>query len=321
MCAVEMRSLGSTGLVSSSVGLTCLGFSGAGGAVDGTANKLISHALDCGVTLIDATAVTGGGDVESLVGRAVRGRRDEAVLAARCGARFTHQGELVHVDARPDSIARSCDASLRRLGVDHLDLYYLARADPRVELADTVDALSGLVRDGKVRQIGLSGVTAGQLRDAHAVHPIAAVVGEYSLLDRRVEAEILPTARALGVGFIARSPLDRGLLTGRATAPDDLADDDCRRGHPRFHPAAFAHNRHLIRAAERLAASKDVSLGRLALAWLLAQGEDIVAMPGTRDRTHLEMNVAATEVRLEPEECARLSALLAPDRIAGAAAS
>jgi aryl-alcohol dehydrogenase-like predicted oxidoreductase len=310
---MEMRRLGGTGLVTSAIGLNGLAFVRGCGPVDRPHDlAVLAHALDSGITLIDAADGVRGG-VEALVGRAVRRRRDEVVLATRGGARFTPKGQLIDIDGRPDRLARDCDASLRRLGVDHVDLYYLARVDPLVPIEDSVAALAGLVEVGKIRQLGLSEVDAGQLRRAHAVYPIAALANRYSLLDRQVEKETLATARTLGVGVVAASPLAHGLLTGRIASIDQLSADDYRRGHPAFQPDPLAHSRALVRAAQQLAAQKDVSLGRLALAWLLAQGLDIVPLPGTRSRTHLETDIAAIEVELSAEECAQLSALAAPD--------
>ena len=309
---MEMRRLGGTGLVSSAIGLNGLAFARGCGPADRNHDlAVVGDALDSGITLIDVADCVRGG-VEALVGRAVRRRRDEVVLATRGGARFTAQGQLVDVDGRPDRLARDCEASLRRLGVDHIDLYYLARVDPLVPIEDSIGGLAALVEVGKVRQLGLSTVDVEELRRAHGVHPIAVLADPYSLLDRQVEAGILAVARTLGVGLVARSPLAHGLLTGRITSTDQLAADDYRRGHPAFQPETLARSGALIRAAQQVAAHKDVSLVRLALAWLLAQGPDVVVLPGTRSRTHLETDIAATDVALSDEECALLSALAAP---------
>jgi aryl-alcohol dehydrogenase-like predicted oxidoreductase len=306
---MEMRRLGSTGLVTSAIGLNALAFVRGCGQPDRAHDlAVLRTALDSGITMIDAADGVRGG-VEALVGRAVRPRRDEVVVATRGGARFSPRGEVVGVDGRPDRLVRDCDASLRRLGLEHIDLYYLARVDPLVPLEDSVAALAGLVAAGKIHHIGLSEVDAGQLHRACAVYPVAALAHRYSLLERRIERGTLAAARTLGVGVVAHSPLSHGLLTGRIRSADQLPPDDYRRDHPAFAPEALARSGTIVRAAQELAADKDVSLGRLALAWLLAQGEDIVPVPGTRSRLHLETDIAAIEVELSTEERARLSAL------------
>jgi aryl-alcohol dehydrogenase-like predicted oxidoreductase len=219
---------------------------------------------------------------------------------------------LTAVDARPANMATACDTTLRRLGTDHIDLYYLDRVDPRVPLEDSMGAMAALVSAGKVRHIGVSHVDATQLRRAHAVHEVTVVSAVYSLLDRRAEEEILPTARALGVGLAAYRPLGGGLLSGSFAAPQHLADDDYRRTDEWFGPENLAHLTTPLKQAERIATRRHLSLGRLALAWLLAQGSDIVAVAGTRNLTHLEMNLAAAEVRLGPDDLARLRTLPPP---------
>jgi aryl-alcohol dehydrogenase-like predicted oxidoreductase len=307
---MEMRRLGGTGLVSSAIGLNALAFVRGCGPLDRAHDlAVLRTALDSGITLIDAADGVRGG-VEALVGRAVRHRRDEVVVATRGGARFSPKGELVSVDGRPERLVRDCDASLRRLGLEHIDLYYLARVDPLVPLEDSVAALASLVGAGKIHHIGLSEVDADQLCRAHAVHPIAALAHRYSLLERRIERGTLAAARALGVGVVAHSPLGHGLLTGRIRSTDQLPPDDYRRDLEAFAPEPLARSRSVVRAAQELAADKDVSPGRLALAWLLAQGDDIVPVPGTRSRLHLETDIAAIEVELSTEERARLSALV-----------
>jgi len=293
-----LRRLGSTGLVTAPIGLNAASFTLGCGTVDPIeAGAIVTQLLETASALIDITDLTGTGDVAVLVGRAVRGRRDNVVLASRGSA-------------RPGDITRACEAILRRLGTDHLDLYYLDRVDPRVPVEDSVGALAGLVSAGKVNHVGVSHVDAEQLRRAHAVHPVTVVAAEYSLLERYVEVEILPTARALGVGLAAYSPLARGLLTGALTSLDQLAANDYRRADPRFQPEAFSRARAVAEAAERLASGRHLSVGRLALTWLLAQGSDIVPVPGTRNLTHLEMNLTAAEVRLTPAEQAQLASLL-----------
>jgi aryl-alcohol dehydrogenase-like predicted oxidoreductase len=313
---MHLSRLGSSDLLISPIGLNAVSFTTGCGSFDPVeAAAIVTHLLENTVAMIDITDLTGSGDVEVLVGRAVRGHRDEVVLASRCGARYTLQGYLVDVDARPATVARTCESTLRRLGTDHLDLLYLDRPDPRVPLQESVGALAALVAAGKVRHVGLSHVDVAQLRAAHATHPVAMVAAEYSLLDRVIEAEILPAARALGVGVAAYSPLCRGLLAGSLTSLDLLADTDYRRADPRFAPGRFAQLRALTSVAERLATRRHVGVARLALTWLLTQGNDIVPLPGTRSLTHLELNLAAAELRLTHDERAVLGSLLTqPDQ-------
>jgi aryl-alcohol dehydrogenase-like predicted oxidoreductase len=311
---MQLRRLGSSDLLISPVGLNAVSFTPGCGRVDSTeAAAVVAQLLGYAAAMVDVTDLTGSGEPAGLVGRTVRGRRDEVVLAARCGARYTRRGRLAAVDARPASVAGACEAMLRWLGTDHLDLYYLDRVDPRVPLEDSVGALAALVAAGKVRHVGLSHVDAAELRRAHAVHPVAMVAAEYSLVERQVERDLLPTARALGVGLAAYRPLGRGLLTGSLTSLDQLAQGDYRRADPRFWPQNFARIRAVAVEAERLATLRHLSVGRLALTWLLNQGQDIVPLPGTRSLTHLEMNLAAADLRLSVDESSQLSALL--DRI------
>ncbi|MEV0001600.1 aldo/keto reductase [Micromonospora sp. NPDC050980] len=315
---MQLRRLGSAGPVTSAIGLGTLGLTGGYGPVDrDEAVATLWHALDAGVTLLDTADFYGGGAVESLLGTAIKGRRDDVVVATRGGALFTPEGRPLGVDGSPQRLRAACDASLRRLGVDHIDLYYLARVDPEVPVEESTGALAELVAAGKVRHIGLSEVSAQELRRAAAVHPVAALASEYSLFERQIEGTVLPVARELGVGLVACSPLGRGLLTGRLTSVDQLGDGDYRRNHPRFAPEHFARNRALVRRAERLAAERDVSVGRLVLAWLLAQGPDVVPIPGTRCTTNLEMNVAATRVRLTEQELRLLAEAIPPDAVSG----
>lgn len=316
---MELRDLGTTGLVTSAIGLGSLGFTGGYGTADRDESlATIRLALDIGVSLLDTADFYGGGRVEELIGEAVRGRREEAVLATRGGATFTPEGRPTGLDARPERLHAACDESLRRLGTDWIDLYSLARVDPQVPIEDSIGALAELVAAGKVRHIGVSEVTPEQLRRAHAVHPVAAVACEYSLIERSVEAELLPAARSLGVGLIACSPLCRALLGGQLSSADQLGAGDFRHNHPRFSADNLPHNRNLVRVAETIAAGKDVSVGRLALAWLLAQGPDVVPIPGTRTRRHLEMNAAATLVYLTGDERRRLADAVPANAVAGA---
>ncbi|WJK38256.1 aldo/keto reductase [Solwaraspora sp. WMMA2056] len=286
---------------------------GCGGPVDrAVADGMIGQLREFGTSLVDATDLTTGGDVETVVGRALRGRRTAVLLASRSGGRYTRSGRLVDVDARPETVTRSCHTTLRRLGTDYLDLYLLDRADPRVPVEESVQAMAALVAAGKVRHLGVAHVGVGQLRRAHAVHPLALVAAEYSLLGRCAETELLPAARALGIGFAAYRPLGAGLLTGRLDSPDQLAPDAYQHADPRFRPDNFARTRRMVGAAQRVATRRHVGVSRLALAWLLAQGPDVLPVAGTRDPTHLEMNLAAAAVRLDAAERARLATVSDP---------
>jgi aryl-alcohol dehydrogenase-like predicted oxidoreductase len=287
-----------------------------GPADDAEAISTIRRALDLGVSLIDTADFYGPGTSEKLVGAALAGRRDEAVLATKFGMRRPAAGPPV-VDGSPTYVREACDASLQRMGVDHIDLYYLARLDPEVPIEETVGAMAELVTAGKVGHIGLSEISPRTLRKAHQVHPIAALQTEYSLWERHVEAEILPTCRELGIGFVAYSPLGRGFLTGDYERPEDLPEGDQRRGHPRFQGENFQRNRTLVEAAQRVAAARDITLTQLALAWVLAQGDDIVPIPGTRRVAHLEQNAGAAEVQLTPEEALTLVELVPAGETAG----
>ncbi|WP_435604507.1 aldo/keto reductase [Streptomyces sp. bgisy130] len=314
---MDNRKLGSAGLTTSALGLGCMGMAGAYGAADtDEAVATVRRALDLGITLIDTADFYGPGTAEKIVAQALSGRRDEAVVATKFGMRRPAAGPP-YVDGSPAYVRAACEASLQRMGLDHIDLYYLARLDPKVDIEETVGALGELVAEGKVRHIGLCEVSARTLRRAHAVHPIAALQTEYSLWERHVEEEILPTCRELGTGFVAYSPLGRGFLTGAFDSADDLAEDDQRRHHPRFQSENFDHNRNLVRTVEALAENKGISLTQLALAWVLAQGGDVVPIPGTRRITHLEQNAAATEIRLTDEEAGRLSDLFPVGATAG----
>jgi len=314
---MENRKLGSAGLATSALGLGCMGMAGAYGAADtDEAVATVRRALDLGVTLIDTADFYGPGTAEKIVAQALAGRRDEAVVATKFGMRRPAAGPPF-VDGSPEYVRQACEASLQRLGLDHIDLYYLARLDQKVAIEETVGALGELVDEGKVRYIGLCEVSARTLRRAQAVHPISALQTEYSLWERHVEEEILPTCRELGTGFVAYSPLGRGFLTGAFDSADDLPEDDQRRNHPRFQADNFEHNRSLVRTVEELARSKGVSLTQLALAWVLAQGSDVVPIPGTRRIGHLEQNAAATEVHLTDDEITQLSDLFPVGATAG----
>ncbi|HEX6472680.1 MAG TPA: aldo/keto reductase [Streptosporangiaceae bacterium] len=294
------------------IGLGCGAFTGGYGVVDEEEIiTTVQHALNIGITMFDLADFYAAGEVERIVGQALTGYRDEAFIATRGGLRFDPRGRPIGIDGSPEHLSRACDASLRRLAVDQIDLYYLARVDPHVPVEESVGRLGELVDAGKIRYIGISKATADELRRAHATRPIAAFAGEYSLLERGIEAEELPAARALGITVVACRPLARGLLTGRVSSVEHLAAGDLRRHDRRFGPESAARRKDMLLAAEAMAAERDVSLGRLALAWLLAQ-PGVVPVPSTRSRVHLEMNAAAVAVRLTRDERDRLSAIFPP---------
>jgi aryl-alcohol dehydrogenase-like predicted oxidoreductase len=309
---MQSRQLGRNGPTVSALGLGCMGMSEFYGAADeGEAIATIHRALELGVTLLDTADAYGPHTNERLVGKAIAGRRDEVVLATKFGiVRDPENPRARGLNGAPDYVRRSCEGSLERLGVDHIDLYYLHRVDPATPIEDTVGAMAGLVQEGKIRHIGLSEAGPETLRRASAVHPIAALQTEYSLWSRDPEDEILPTARELGIGFVAYSPLGRGFLSGGIQSPDDLDPDDYRRFSPRFQGENFQRNLDLVRAVQQIAADKGCTPSQLALAWVLAQGEDIVPIPGTKRRAYLEENVAALDVELTPEDLARIDAVV-----------
>jgi aryl-alcohol dehydrogenase-like predicted oxidoreductase len=276
----------------------------------------IHEAIDLGVTFLDTAEVYGPYANEKLLGRALHGRRDQVQMATKFGLRITPGGKTAGTDSRPEHVMEVVDASLQRLGTDHIDLLYQHRVDPSVPIEDTVGAMAEAVRAGKVRYMGLSEANPRTLRRAHAVHPISALQSEYSLWERGVEAEVLPTWRELGIGFVPYSPLGRGFLTGQVKRAEEYGSDDVRRNHPRFQGDNFDRNRPIVEAVERLAAGKGCTPGQLALAWLLHQGEDVVPIPGTKRRAYLRENVGAVDVQLTPEELADLARVL-PVRAAG----
>jgi aryl-alcohol dehydrogenase-like predicted oxidoreductase len=315
---MDQRTLGTQGLTVSAEGLGCMGMSEFYGTADSAeAVATIRHALDLGITLLDTADVYGPQTNEQLVGEAIADRRDEVVLATKFGiVRDPEDPAARGVNGRPDYVHRSCDASLRRLRVDHIDLYYQHRVDPSVPIEETVGAMAELVDAGKVRFLGLSEAAPETIRRAHDVHPISALQTEYSLWSRDPEDEILPTLRELGIGLVAYSPLGRGFLTGQITSPDDLAADDFRRTSPRFMGQNFARNLELVDRIREIAAEQDCTPAQLALAWVLAQGDDVVPIPGTKRRRYLEENLQAVELQLTAEDLARIDEV-AP---AGAAA-
>jgi aryl-alcohol dehydrogenase-like predicted oxidoreductase len=301
----------------SAIGLGCMGMTPIYGEPDeGECIATVHRAVELGVTMIDTADMYGNGRNEELVGRALQGRREGVVLATKFGNIRTADGKP-DVNGHPDYVPQACDASLQRLGVETIELYYLHRVDPKVPIEDTVGAMGRLVERGKVRHIGMSEAGAATLRRAHAVHPIAALQTEYSLWTRDVEPEILPTCRALGIGFVAYAPLGRGFLSGTITSTDALADDDRRRDHPRFAQENVERNLGLLGTLRELAVAKDCTPAQIALAWLLAQGGDVVPIPGTKRRGYLDENVAALDVRLSEADLATLDKAFPPGVTAG----
>jgi aryl-alcohol dehydrogenase-like predicted oxidoreductase len=306
---IEIVPLGSQGLQASRQGLGCMGMSEFYGEADEAESiATIQRALDLGVTLLDTSDIYGPFTNERLVGRAIAGRRDDVVLATKFGVVREEDGTRRGLDGSPAYIRRACEASLQRIGIDHIDLYYQHRVDPKTPIEETVGALAELVGEGKVRYLGLSEAAPETIRRAHAVHPISALQTEYSLWSRDPEAEILPTVRELGIGFVPYSPLGRGFLTGRYRSPDTIGEGDFRRTDPRFSRDHFDSNLAIVEAVEALATEKGVSAAQIALAWVHHQGRDIVPIPGTTTRRHLESNVAALDVTLSDDELRRLAA-------------
>jgi aryl-alcohol dehydrogenase-like predicted oxidoreductase len=313
---MQQRQLGP--LQVSALGLGCMGMSefyGDGDEAESIAT--IHRALDLGVTLLDTADMYGVGRNEELVGRAIADRRDQVVLATKFGNVRGPNGERLGISGKPDYVRQACEASLKRLNVDVIDLYYQHRVDPETPIEDTVGAMADLVREGKVRYLGLSEAGPQTIRRAHAVHPIAALQTEYSLWSRDPEDELLPTVRELGIGFVPYSPLGRGFLTGQIKSVDDLAADDFRRNSPRFEGDNFQKNLDLVREIETMAREKGCAPSQIALAWVMAQGSDIVPIPGTKRRRYLEENVGTLNVTFSEGELAHIDRILPPGAAAG----
>lgn len=316
---MKQRGLGAGGLVVSALGLGCMGMSEFYGPRDEYESiATLRRTLDLGVTFLDTADVYGLGRNEELVGKAIQGRRQEVVLATKFGIVRDMNGNFVGISGRPEYVRQACDASLRRLSAEVIDLYYQHRVDPDTPIEETVGAMAELVRAGKVRYLGLSEAAPATLRRAAATHPIAALQTEYSVWSREPEKEIIPTCREVGIGFVAYSPLGRGFLTGQITRIDDLAPDDWRRTSPRFQSENFQRNLELVERVRDVAAQKRCTAAQLVLAWLLAQGEDIVPIPGTKRREYLKENVGALEVTLTEADLARLAEIAPLGAAAGA---
>jgi aryl-alcohol dehydrogenase-like predicted oxidoreductase len=316
--SMQTRELGKSGLSVSALGLGCMGMSdfyGTGDEVEAIAT--IHRAIELGVTFLDTADIYGLGKNEELVGRAIRGRRDDVVLATKFGNLRAPNGTFVGVNGKPEYVRSACEASLRRLQVDVIDLYYQHRVDPDTPIEDTVEAMATLVDAGKVRYLGLSEAAPDTIRRAQKVHSIAALQTEYSLWSRDPEDRLLDTVRELGIGFVAYSPLGRGFLTAKITSLDELAKDDWRRNMPRFEQANFPRNMELVERIRALASHKGCTPAQFALAWVLAQGNDIVPIPGTKRRRYLEENVGALDIQLTKEELTEIDSLLPPGTAAG----
>jgi aryl-alcohol dehydrogenase-like predicted oxidoreductase len=316
---MKRRRLGRSGPTVSAIGLGCMSMSEFYGPADeAEAIATIHRAIELGIDLLDTADVYGVGKNEELVGKAIKDRREKVVVASKFGILRKPDGSFIGVDGKPDYVKSACEASLRRLGVETIDLYYQHRVDPKTPIEETVGALAELVAEGKVRYLGLSEAAPDTIRRAAKVHPITALQSEYSLFTREHEAEALPIVRALGIGFVAYSPLGRGFLTGAIKKDEDLSANDWRRGVPRFGGEHFQRNVTLLEEVETLAREKGCTPAQLALAWVLAQGDDIVPIPGTKRRNYLEENVAALDVTLSKDDLARIDAMQLAEKVSGA---
>jgi aryl-alcohol dehydrogenase-like predicted oxidoreductase len=315
---MQMRKLGKSSLNASSIGLGLMSMSGTYGKSDDQESIGVIHrALDLGINHLDSSDMYGWGQGEELLGRAIKGKRDRVLVATKFGQVRSPDGKGNLVDGRAAYVAEACDASLKRLGVDVIDLYYQLRVDPKVPIEDTVGGMSRLIERGKVRYLGLSEAAPETIRRAQAVHPISAVQSEYSLLYRQPAEDTIATCRELGISFIAYSPIGRGLLTARIKQAADIPEDDRRRQHPRFQDQNLEHNLGLVRRIEEIAREKGATPSQLALAWLLAQGEDILPIPGTKHRSYLEENVEALSISLSKDDLARINEAMPPGAAAG----